>query len=349
MVPVLSLPIAVHEVGEGTGTYREDPTTAMGNGGSPAVTEQTTLAVDASKAGAIGCREAVVPVARTPTFSSVISRWQGERPDRSCGVVSDLFSAASASDCSGNNGDSLGSFGEYSDGCGCGHANGDDRTKEVVVLVAESPGQLGISGKVWDSAFVLCDYLATTPASVADASAATTAAVVKMVTAPPSSDILDRGSCANGGHATSRGHGAMEVTTRALKFLQISGTARSLPTGVGDVSANGSAATGEPSVEHTLGDDEGGVTNTAAAHSPSFMGSLVHGKRVLELGAGTGLVSICCSLLGATAVVATDFEVSVFRFAASSRALLFAFIFTQSDEIEVLCHGKYYAPRESIT
>ncbi|CAM9948203.1 unnamed protein product [Choristocarpus tenellus] len=34
------------------------------------------------------------------------------------------------------------------------------------------------------------------------------------------------------------------------------------------------------------------------------------GVRVLELGAGTGLVSLCCSLLGASSVLATDFEAS---------------------------------------
>lgn len=244
VVPVLSLPIAVHEVGEGTGTgtYRKDPTTAntlpttaVENETLPAVSEQTTFAVDASKAGAIGCREAIVPVARSLTFSSVMSRWQRERSDRSCGVASFLSSAASSSDCNGNTGGSLG----YSDGCGRVHASG-----EVVVLVAESPGQLGIGGKVWDSAFVLCDYLATTPTSVSDASAVITAPVVTVAAESPSSEIPNRGTCANGSHATSRarGHGAPEVTTGALTFPQASGMVRLMPTRVEDVSANRSVA-----------------------------------------------------------------------------------------------------------
>ena len=84
---------------------------------------------------------------------------------------------------------------------GSGGEGGSDQS-ESVVLIAESPGSLGIGGKVWDSSLVLVDWL---------------------------------------------------------------------------------------------------------ARAPSHAG-VVRGKRVLELGSGTGLVAICCeALLGAHRVVATDF------------------------------------------
>ena len=48
--------------------------------------------------------------------------------------------------------------------------------------------------------------------------------------------------------------------------------------------------------------------------------SMVEGKRVLELGAGLGLVSTCAALAGAQAVVATDREVDAVTFAAANAA-----------------------------
>lgn len=205
--------------------------------------EQRALAADAFQAGATNCREVSVPVAAA-------AAGHFHRSHR--------------------------------------NVNGTSLSKQVnartrrEVLVAESPGQLGISGKVWDSAFVLCDYLAEAPAAAAARPSCDTAHPVLGI--PHASDQLENGDCAT-----------LTEERRELLTRIDSDADRAYDSRGGPASDAGDA--------NSLNGDH------CIAGESGIRRKLMERKRVLELGAGTGLVSICCALLGASAVVATDFEV----------------------------------------
>lgn len=230
-----------------------------------------------------------------------------------------------------------GGTGQDDDGVGVG---GNDRgisfsrtakqeADQVVVLAAESPGQLGIGGKVWDSAFVLCDFLADAPASTA----------APAVTRPPpfrpdpgvlpsetktvvSMDGRIRPHTANG----TAGVASPPREEEAPENREVSRASPAEATVEKPLLPNGSGSivAGRIEPEQLRAKEDGAAREkeTVATMPDTWsarrrrgrrgwsVGGLVEGRRVLELGAGTGLVSICCGLLGASAVVATDFKVA---------------------------------------
>lgn len=284
--------------------------------------EQRALAENAFRAGAVSCREVTVPIAGAvapATGTSEQQRW-GDTCDNGDGRMRDPSGTGKRSAVD-SNGSSM--CGGDNSKCG-GGGGGDDESsvfvEERVVLVAESPGQLGIGGKVWDSAFVLCEFLAKAQASCA-------ADDECPPTGPngyPSAGSMPSG--ANGCFSRSSGGDVKEAAAAGTKerVLMESSTEeldeRSRVTatnGTGRATAgvNGDCSTIEPA----KGNAECHVLVTPSVFGPSSSclegrsaRGLVQGRRVLELGAGTGLVSVCCALLGASAVVATDFQVGVF-------------------------------------
>lgn len=329
-MPVLSLPIAVSELE----TQSRDPTTPRASEKAQSrLAEQRFLALRAFRAGAVSCREVSIPVATT-----VGALMNGRRQPRgaSCGGHGGSLIAGGI-DASGperwhDDGtgavmdgpdpgrDCDGAKGCCRDGCNSDDGNDDGgfSLAERIMLVAEAPGQLGIGGKVWDSAFVLCDYLAKAPASACAVSCisrgksypvgTTAAGATNGEKAPVPPD--GRGAQSAGGVADEVRVGetppqdelGQRPTKRALhgardSYAGDSGRFEKKQGCCAEGAVEGAQATNE--VKHLL-------------PSRRNVRGLVDGKRVLELGAGTGLVSVCCALLGASAVVATDFEVCVY-------------------------------------
>lgn len=338
MVPVLSLPIAVFEAKPHLPEITERPSVEGKPWGSFRLAEQRALAASAFNAGAVTCREACIPVtvATSRDFAvdtTQMDRWR--RSDECCHRGSDQAAAGredSLEKCCKRNypdanqldGSDDHSFENESSGnagsgssCAClGSKGGNLSLEERIVLVAESPGQLGIGGKVWDSAFVLCDYLAKTQASASFPppvlpNACDGAAATKRKTMPIP---------ANNGDAVN---GTMSSGTCLKKKDEAKECLRAEPISTSrDESAQGSVEFPSHLQEdkrHNSGQaDQHTMETTSSNTSPGWglaVRGLVHGKRVLELGAGTGLVSVCCALLGASAVVATDFEVGLSVFA----------------------------------
>lgn len=287
VVPVLSLPIRVSSVDDPL----QNNSAALSNEDKhkESATEHRALAASAFSAGALSCREAILPLSRVTGVASSRRRshsWvdpcgccrdheathstEGahaadnlRHPGQSCCAISADYSLKGQSEHvkafesvpRGGNGD-----GDGDDDCDCVHNDSvsDEKRNAVleerVVLVAESPGQLGIGGKVWDSAFVLCEYLAQAGYT----------------------------SC-----------------TSAADRLCLAGSNR--------VDLSASLPNGNEKATRAAADATLPESPTRCAQSTAS--GLVNGRRVLELGAGTGLVSVCCALLGASAVMATDFEV----------------------------------------
>lgn len=345
---MLSLPIAVSEAYAST---KHTPRSQVGQGAGIRSPEHRALAANAFDAGAIGCREVVFKSA--PAATGAVS----SRHRRLAGVRGNSRGRGHSgrAPCRRTSKEDRQGFRERSEvvgGCGGDHhcrggddSNGSCRSdadghtdkslEERTVLVAESPGQLGIGGKVWDSAFVLCDYLAKAPASATFAAAAASAATVAAdaaaaavvgatttarpqsispVASPPiatgsNDDEMTCLASVEGGRALGAAGGGHVNDQAKQKSLRLEESGRRQGASLTACSASGS--------DHREDDaEEGGAVAESAATSadPQLRGTqfarrIIEGRRVLELGAGTGLVSVCCALLGASAVVATDFDV----------------------------------------
>lgn len=368
VVPVLSLPIAVAEADPRTNHAHGSQVGQGVEARSPEQTEQGALATNAFNAGAISCREVVlkaVPATPAATAAAAVAAGSvssqprrlgggvrvhrsanGHHPDKavSCDQTSSEQRQGSperpdgVDGCGGGDRSCRGGSGGSGDGsviASTAAASLEERT----VLVAESPGQLGIGGKVWDSAFVLCDYLAKAPASIIlSAAAAATAAAVDAAparttsTSPKTSARTAAGTdeeltCfASVGGASGLGVAAGssidDDQAEQEESLRQGGTGERLSAsnpGCLSVSACSSADGSVPrgdGAEEGGGGDGGGGKGASTPAKGQLQGAcvasargIVEGRRVLELGAGTGLVSVCCALLGASAVVATDFDV----------------------------------------
>lgn len=310
MVPVLSLPIAITR---NNGNESE----AHGESGTMGRTEPSDLTSSAFCTGATNCREAAVPVldsaamlpaaSASATLPACISA-QSLPTEPSTGALPRGRSACNPSEACGDyEGQRVTRGIDASQGPGNhGNCNGV-KAEERMVLVAESPGQLGIGGKVWDSAFVLCDFLAKTRASALSRDSSDYSCSIPLGNIPTEgqeairnesqAQISWQGECRRGPFDVS------DVLGSGLN------TILTTPGSVGSVCSGhgiGSEGTGKKSLGQSS-------TQPVQPKQPLFgegkEKGIVEGRRVLELGAGTGLVSICCALLGASAVVATDFEV----------------------------------------
>lgn len=322
MVPVLSLPIAItRHRGNGGETHGESGT--MGR------TEPTDLTPSAFCTGATNCREAAVPMldsavlppaasasaSASATFPACITA-QSLPIDPSTGGVPRGRNACNPSEARGDHeGQRVTRGNDASQGPGS-HANCNAvKAKERMVLVAESPGQLGIGGKVWDSAFVLCDFLAKTRASALSRDSSDCSCSIPVGNIPTEDQATIRNK--------SQAQISWQVEGRMEPF-DVSGVLESgpntiltTPKSVGSVcSVHGIGSEGID--KKSLGQSSTQPVQPIQPIQPiqPLLGEgegrekgIVEGRRVLELGAGTGLVSICCALLGASAVVATDFEV----------------------------------------
>lgn len=308
---MLSLPIALAPVdskGGGGGVPRGEA--AEGNA---IVRHDNPLAGEGIFAGVTNCREAAVPVALGP-----LSLGCGKPHAEVTTAAGSGKGSCSTRGHSGASGEMEGVIpGETGRDVGARSVpppEGGCRVLETrkrkglargrTILVAESPGQLGISGKVWDSAFVLCDYLAHARAS---ALALQHTAFSPKLSSGSTRDAVDYagnnglvGLCA-ATRERSRGGGS-------LGGIDPKGLVGGRVEAAGDLVA--SCHHGARSHEScALGGCKKARLEQDTVSAGGRERGLLEGRRVLELGAGTGLVSMCCALLGASEVVATDFEV----------------------------------------